>query len=395
MKIVIGKEFSKIKAQKKLSKRRDIIYIHSNKFLNIFFISIIGIFYYHLRNSNNYINMQMIYQINRIFKKFNKININDIYNKYHPIKTYKKEIIKSKIDIEFTLDPNYILETMLTVSSIMASQKNTTKIVFHFGVIRNFNAQNMLKIYSLKKKINNLTEFNFYYLKDAMKKMKNFHKKGEACPGKFELPQLLPDNVKKILLFDAGDIIIFKDLTELYNYDMKNYWVLGLPEPIGIKYIKKYNSTKYLNIGSLIINVTEFKINKIWDKYTRNRNLHIGGAPDQTLLNIVIPDDKKDFFPFRLGVFSIFRKDNSFEIKVYDDVGLKSWLASKLNTLPDNPKTISEYFSLYNNSIFIHQFAGKWFRGEGLSKCRKAVKYYMKLAGIWKELCLKKPGYCK
>jgi hypothetical protein len=334
-------------------------------------------------------------QINHIFKKFNKININDIYNKYHPTKTNKNEIIKTQINIEFTLDPNYILETMLTASSIMATQKKTTKIVFHFGVIRNFTPENMLKIYSLKNKINNLTEFNFYYLKDAMKKMKNFHKKGEACPGKFELPQLLPNSVKKLLLFDAGDVIIFKDLTELYNYDMKNYWVLGLPEPIGIKYIKKYNSVKYLNIGALIINVTEFKINKIWDKYTRNRNLHIGGAPDQTLLNIIIPDSKKDFFPFRLGVFSIFRKDDSFEKKVYDDVGLNSWLVSKLNTLPDNPKTISEYFSLFNNSIFIHQFAGKWFRGEGLSKCRNAAKYYIKLAGIWKELCLKKPGYCK
>ena len=389
------KEISKIQKQKKLSKKRDIIYIHTNKVLSFFFMFIISILYYHLCNYNNYNNKQMNNEINHIFKKFNKININDIYNKYHPTKTYKKEIIKSKINIEFTLDPNYILETMLTVSSIMASQKNTTKIVFHFGVINHFTAKYMLKIYSLKNKINNLTEFNFYYLKDAMKKMKNFHKKGEACPGKFELPQLLPNNVKKILLFDAGDVIIFKDLTELYNYDMKNYWVLGLPEPIGIKYIKKYNSTKYLNIGALIINVTEFKINKIWDKYTRNRNLHIGGSPDQTLLNIIIPDDKKDFFPFRLGVFSIFREDTSFEKKVYDDVGLKSWLASKLNTLPDNPKTISKYFSLYNNSIFIHQFAGKWFRGQGLSKCRKAVKYYIKLAGIWKELCLKKPGYCK
>ena len=57
-----------------------------------------------------------------------------------------------------------------------------------------------------------LTEFNFYYLKGAMKKMKNFHEKGEACPGKFELPQLLPDSVEKILLFDAGDLIVLKDL---------------------------------------------------------------------------------------------------------------------------------------------------------------------------------------
>ena len=53
--------------------------------------------------------------------------------------------------------------------------------------------------------------------------MKNFHEKGEACPGKFELPQLLPDSVEKILLFDAGDLIVLKDLTELYNYDMKDY----------------------------------------------------------------------------------------------------------------------------------------------------------------------------
>ena len=176
---------------------------------------------------------------------------------------------------------------------------------------------------------------------------------------------------------------------------MRNNWVLGLPEPGGIKHIKKYNSKKYLNIGALIINVNEFKINKVWDKYTRNRNLHIRGKPDQTLLNIIIPDDKKDYIPFRLGVFSIFREDNSFEKGDYNDWGLKRWLASKLNTLSDNPKTISEYFYLYNNSTFIHQFIGKWFRGQGLSKCRKAAKYYMKLSGIQKALCLKKPGYCK
>ena len=337
----------------------------------------------------------MMYEINYIFKKFNKININDIYNKYFPTKTKKNEIIKSKINIEFTLDPNYILETMLTISSIMDSQEKTTKIIFYFGVINNFTAENMLKIYSLKNKINNLTEFNFYYLKEAMKKMKNFHEKGEACPGKFELPQLLPDNVDKILLFDAGDVIIFKDLSELYNYDMRNFWVLGLPEPIGIKHIQKYNSKKYLNIGALLINVTEFKINNIWDKYTKNRNLHIKGAPDQTLLNIIIPDDKKDYFPFRLGVYSIFKDDNSLKKNQYNDCGLKNWLLSELNNLPDNPKTLSEYFSLYNNSIFIHQFIGKWYKGQGLSMYRNSTKHFIKLAGIWNELCMKKPGYCK
>ena len=393
MKINFKKEIPEKKNQKKSKKKNNIIYTYSIKIF--IFILVFGIWFFpnYICNSNN--DNQMICELNNIFKKFHKINIDNLYSKYHPKNITKKVIIKNIINIEFTLDPNYILETMLTVSSILSTQKNTTKIVFHFGVINNFTPENMLKIYSLKNKINNLSEFNFYYLKGAKKKMKNFHLKGEACPGKFELPQLLPDNIGKILLFDAGDVIIFKDLTELYNYDMKDYWILGLPEPSCIHYLNNYNSKKYLNIGALIINVTEFKINNIWDKYTKNRNLHLNGQPDQTLLNAIIPDDKKDYFPFTLGVYSIFRDDNSFSKKEYNDYGLKNWLASELNNLPENPKTISEYFSLFNNSIFIHQFEGKWYDGEGLSICRNYAKYFIKLAGIWEVLCLKRPGYCK
>jgi hypothetical protein len=95
--------------------------------------------------------------------------------------------VKNIINIGFTLDPGYILQTMLTAASIMKTQNKTTKIAFHFGVTNHFTADNMLKMYELKRRINNLTEFNYYYLKDATKKMKDFHYKGVACPGKFEL----------------------------------------------------------------------------------------------------------------------------------------------------------------------------------------------------------------
>ena len=45
------------------------------------------------------------------------------------------------------------------MTSIIETKLKTTKIVFLFGVI------------------NNLTEFNFYYLYNALEKMKNFHYK--------------------------------------------------------------------------------------------------------------------------------------------------------------------------------------------------------------------------
>lgn len=63
---------------------------------------------------------------------------------------------------------------MITVSSIISTQNNKTKIIFHFGVVNNFTSCHMLKIYELKNKLNNLTEFNFYYLKGVIEKLKVF-----------------------------------------------------------------------------------------------------------------------------------------------------------------------------------------------------------------------------
>ena len=267
-----------------------------------------------------------IIEITKRFKKDGKININEVEQ---IIKKYNLNLndsnINSTIHIGFTLDPGFILQTMLTVTSIMATQDKKTKIIFHFGVVNNFTAYHMIKIYNLRNKINNLTEFNFYYLKETMEKMKNFHKKGEACPGKFELPKLLPDNIHKLLLFDAGDVLVFRDLTELYNYEMKEFWVLGTPEPTFIYPHKIYNITKYLNIGSLLFNIKELKKNKFWELYYKNKNIQKVGQPDQSLFNIICPDTKKDYFPFRFGGLTPFTSDKDSDELKYCNYGIKDW----------------------------------------------------------------------
>ena len=148
-----------------------------------------------------------ISEIKKEFKKNLKVNLNNIekkiMNEGNFNNHFKQNVgkIKNIINIGFTLDPGFIYQTMLTATSILANQRLTTKVVFHFGVVKNFTPVHMLKIYSLKNNIKNLSEFNFYYLKKSMIKMKNFHRKGEACPGKFELPELLPDNVSNLFSF--------------------------------------------------------------------------------------------------------------------------------------------------------------------------------------------------
>ena len=306
----------------------------------------------------------------------------------------ENKIIKNTVHIAFTLDPGFLLETMLTITSMIISQKDSTKLVFHLGVINNFTATYMLKMYELKERLNNKTEFNFYYLSEAIEKMQNFHPKGAACPGKFELPELLPDDVSRILLFDGGDVLVLRDLTELYNYDLGDKWVLGPPEPVGIPLISKYNRKVYINIGSILLNVKELKKNNFWKQYTKSRHLDCQGAPDQTLFNIVVPDDKKGYFPFRFGGFTILTNDKRADKLDFEDVGYKTWLKEDGKNFPENPITEERLVTLFYNSVFIHQFNEKWDKGSGLSIYRHLAKYFIKLGGFWDELCKKRPGYC-
>ena len=370
-----------------------------SKILMLSFLIISNIYFFYFFTTNNYyLKVNFLREIAKEFNENGKINLNEVELRIMKNNNSNiSNIINQVIHIGFTLNSKYILETMITITSIMATQKNSTKIIFHLGVVHNFTAQNMTKIYELRKKINNLTEFNFYYLKGAMKKMKNFHPKGEACPGKFELPELLPDYIVKLLLFDAGDVLIFRDLSELYNYDMKNFWVLGPPEPHGIYLNRKYsNNSKYVNIGSILLNVKALKEIHFWDIYTNNRKKKCFGMPDQSLFNILVPDNKKNYFPFRFGGLMPFESDNDSDILKYFSYGFKYWINSKLSeSFPENPKTLDGMTAQLYNSHFIHQWNGKWYNGKGLSLFRLLAKYFIKLAGIWEEVCLKKPGYCK
>jgi hypothetical protein len=351
----------------------------------------------HNNNKNWDKNNNFVSEIRKIYDSFDKVNINQIDNRINGKSFFTKNKIASTINIGFTLDINYVLETMITVSSIMATQNNTTLIRFHFGVTKKFTPQKMLKMYELRNKINDLTEFNFYYLKDSVSKMKGFHPKGEACPGKFELPMLLSDDIERIIIFDAGDLLVLRDLTEVYNYDMNKFWVLGTPEPTIIDSFmnNKYNISKYVNIGSILINVKEFKLNHLWKKFVKNKYLNLEGQPDQTLFNIIVPDDKKNYLPLKFGGFSIISSDENYDSLKFEDFKFKDWLNNSLSSsLPDKPNSEKEILVNLYNPRFIHQFYGKWEKGEGLSIYRLLSKYFINLAGITEEICKKKPGYC-
>lgn len=122
--------------------------------INIIYINLFFLYFTSFgKNKLRKYNSKFIKLIENEFKNFEKVNINNIEYKIYDNKPEFNNFI-STINVGFTLDKNYTLETMLTSASIMETQKRETKIIFHFGVTKNFSVDNMLEMYSLKEKLN-------------------------------------------------------------------------------------------------------------------------------------------------------------------------------------------------------------------------------------------------
>ena len=92
---------------------------------------------------------------------------------------------------------------------------------------------------------------------------------------------------------------------------------------------------------------------------------------------------------------SPYSKDVDSDIVLRDNpYSYYAYVYSKVN-YTFNPQNYSKFMQLGYNPIVIHQFNGKWIYGKGLTIYRRIAQYYIRMAGIWNEMCKEFPGYCK
>ena len=341
----------------------------------------------------------LLSHIDKTYTKNGMVNINEIEANIKGGRRWYKNINKTnEINIGFQLDSSYVLRTMMTLASIIDSQKLNTKLRLHFAVVLGFNAENMLKIYSLREKLREDVEFNFYNAEKAQKDFKGMHPKGPGAVAKILLPHLLPDEIERLLVFDTGDVLVLRDLSEMYNWNISDYLYMGSPDTcIGnFAKIAQKPFNVYINIGHFLLNIKKIKSEKMYDKYLKYKDVYSDSISDQDLINDVAQNEI-GYLPIKYGLFSPFINDtesdtldsqNQYEYYNMNEDKLK-------NTSFYIPKNSSEYFKLSYNPVVIHQWNGKWQNGDGLSIYRRLAQNYIKIAGIWDELCLKYPGYCK
>lgn len=354
--------------------------------IKIFFIAKNSkIEHYTVKNNFN-LSSLFVDKINEIYLKKGSVNLNEVEGEINNNKKWKPYKDKSKeMNIGIHLDSNYLLPAMITLASIMDSQRENLRIRFHIAIVLNFTAFDMIKMYSLRNKIRNETEFNFYNASRVERDLYGLNTKGPGLLSKLLLPQLLPNDINKLLLFDIGDILILRDLTELYNWDMEDNMYVGVPDKrIGQKsLITKKTYKNYINVGSFLINVTKVKSENMYNKFKKYKNYYHSYMGDQDILNDVAIG-KVGMFPLKFGRYSPFKNDTYTEIQR----AFYRYLPSNLN------ESTIEYLKAGYTPYVIHQWNSKWIKGQGLTIFRRIVQYYIRYAGIWDETCSKFPGYC-
>ena len=186
---------------------------------------------------------------------------------------------------------------MITLTSIIDSQNKNTKIRFHI-ILVGVDVKNMIKIYSLRNRIREDVEFNFYNAKRVETDLTGLNIKREGLNAKLIVPEILPDDIERVFVLDSGDLLVIKDLLEVFHWDMKGCLYAGVPARGVGKLAKITNKIFdiYIGCGNFLADVKKVKKEKMYEKFIKYKNVYTS--------NFIIVELKiKEKLPFSLQKF--------------------------------------------------------------------------------------------
>lgn len=202
---------------------------------------------------------------------------------------------KNIINVAYAVDNNYYFIAHVSMKSIMLNQNYNTFIKFFILITSEFKTKQKIIINKICEEHKNC---NISYL-EMGNEFNHLNTKfwSKAIFYRLKLPILL-DKEKKILYFDC-DTLIYKDLKNIYNYNIENKYYIGMPEHIH-RYLKKFNVkfNVFINSGVLLINLEKLRKDNIFKKIKHflikyNNEINF---PDQDSINLVC-HKKNGYFP--------------------------------------------------------------------------------------------------
>jgi len=200
-----------------------------------------------------------------------------------------------QINICLSSDNNYAQHLAVTIASILKNANIDDELFFFIfdGGITSDNKEKILKLKEIK-----YFEIEYIMIKALDLSYLPNHSLhiSTAMYFRFKIASLLPEKIEKVIYLDC-DIIVLKSLTNLFNEDIKDYYIAGV-EDIGYyfdrRFLKRETKSLYINSGVLLINVKKWRQDNIEEKLlnvTEKNFLFIHN--DQDIINIKLKDKIK------------------------------------------------------------------------------------------------------
>ena len=206
------------------------------------------------------------------------------------------------ISLCFICDRNYVLPTVIAITSVVVNKKRDDRYDIYV-VTSNLSDDsiNLLKKSETESvsiiiiKVENCGKY------EKFKRSDQYHVTTTSLL-KFELPELLADELDKVLYLD-GDIIARKDLAEIFNQDIEDVYAGGVKDYYVVtekdNFQKRLNvkHLSYFNAGVLLLNLKKLREDHIPELLLQYRNNHEDKYMDQDTFNVVFREKVK-YFPF-------------------------------------------------------------------------------------------------
>ena len=327
-----------------------------------------------------------------LFEKNKTISFDYLEENFYGIKRDYSNF--DNIHLLFAFNNEYYLLALVTITSILKTANKNSFFHIHIIASKGFEYETMKKINSLKEKINKNVEFIFY---DGSKAEDDFGSDiknelfGVGEYAKLLGPVLIDKKVDRLIVLDAGDLLIQKDLLELYNYPLDDYLVRGAIDPLApcfpdwnIFFLKE----GYLNAGVYLYNIKKWREMDIYNdilKFYKYFNFqHKLPTPHQDIINCFLPSVSVGLLPIKYNLQEYIDVNNPNDPQKGSELYISncSYFYGKKDQIFEGAK----------NVVIWHYTKSKIHKGEGAPFLTEQWIKYAEMTGFYEEIKQRYPN---
>ena len=269
------------------------------------------------------------YLINQ-YSSNGEININKFQEESVSQKEYKVDNAGlTEIHVSISLSDNCTKEVITHLSSLLYHMSTSSFLHLHIMNLGNFTLETFTQLINMVQKTNNRTQIVVYNAQQILTDFKIREDKLSKFSKEYARLYAFKaiKGVPKLIMLNLDNLLVEKDLAELYQIDMNDIYARGLTEVPNLRYKLDwmdnylYDKSHYINCDVLLVNLELCRKDDLYTKAHELNNIDFYKKvedPVQDILNVVMKK-KIEFIHPKFNKISFYEnpEDKNDESKYY------------------------------------------------------------------------------